>query len=318
MSKIGGGRNFGYGKRITWAAKNALNDRYGDGHFSTRASHELRWRIFADFLKSECGIKDARDIDKDVIAKYGDHLNQQVQCQNMTVAYAQNLLSTVNVVLGTMRKDTVLRTSPAQCVGERSAIRVTVPRTLDRGTLILPVQRLNSKGEQQVSTLVTLCREFGLRFREASLLNTKTALRQAKIQGRINISEGTKGGCGKRAGRWVPVTPKGIELLRDACRLQGRRKNLIPEGHNYVQWRDHAYSQWRLVTEGAGIRGFHDLRAAYACERYQQITGSPAPVLTGNRRTVDKPLDQKARLAIAELLGHGRPQILASYVGSAR
>ena len=35
MSKVGGGRNFGYGKRLDWAAKNALHDRYGSGHFST-------------------------------------------------------------------------------------------------------------------------------------------------------------------------------------------------------------------------------------------------------------------------------------------
>ena len=79
MSKVGGGRNFGYGKKISWAAKNALNDRYGDGHFGTQASHAHGAGIvFADFLKSECNIKDARDIKKDEVAKYGDHLRQQV------------------------------------------------------------------------------------------------------------------------------------------------------------------------------------------------------------------------------------------------
>lgn len=62
MSKVGGGRNFGYGRSIRWTTKNALNDRFGEGHFSTRASHAHRWNIFAEFLKSECNIEDARDI----------------------------------------------------------------------------------------------------------------------------------------------------------------------------------------------------------------------------------------------------------------
>jgi len=118
MSKVGGGRNFGYGKKITWAAKNALNDRYGVGHYGTKASHEWRWKVFADYLKSELNIKDARDIKKDVVAKYGDYLRQQVLSKRMAVAYAQNLLSTVNIILSTMRKDTQLRISPSLFVGE--------------------------------------------------------------------------------------------------------------------------------------------------------------------------------------------------------
>ena len=67
MSEVGGGRNFGYGKKITWAAKNTLNDCYGAGHFGTKASHEWRWKVFADFLESECNLKDAKDIKKDTV-----------------------------------------------------------------------------------------------------------------------------------------------------------------------------------------------------------------------------------------------------------
>ena len=166
--------------------------------------------------------------------------------------------------------------------------------------------------------VASLCREFGLRFKEASLLNAKTALRQAKKDGQINITEGTKGGRGKHADRWVPVTPETLKLLKTASTLQGSNKNLIPDQHNYIQWRDHAYSQWRLATAKTNIRGFQDLRAAYACERYQQITGRPAPVLTENKRSADKTQDQNARSIIALALGHGRPQVLQSYIGSAQ
>lgn len=318
MSKVGGGRNFGYGKKITWAAKNALNDRYGTGHFGTKASHEWRWKVFADFLKSECNIKDARDIKKDTVAKYGDYLRQQVSSKRMAVAYAQNLLSTVNIILSTMRKDTKLRISPSLFVGERSSVRSQSPSTIGHGELNQVFTILESKKEHPLSLVASLCRECGLRFKEASLLNAKTALRQAKKDGQINITEGTKGGRGKHADRWVPVTPQALKLLEAASTLQGRNKNLIPDQHNYIQWRDHAYSQWRLATAKTSIRGFHDLRAAYACERYRQITGRPAPVLTGNKRTADKIEDQNARRIIALSLGHGRPQVLQSYIGSAQ
>ena len=35
MGNVGGKRNYGYGKQLAWAGKNALADRYGQGHFGT-------------------------------------------------------------------------------------------------------------------------------------------------------------------------------------------------------------------------------------------------------------------------------------------
>ena len=66
MSNVGGNRNYGYGKQLAWAGKNALADRYGQGHFSTRAAHEERWNRFARFLKTQ-GINDARKITQNVL-----------------------------------------------------------------------------------------------------------------------------------------------------------------------------------------------------------------------------------------------------------
>lgn len=338
MSKVGGGRNYGYGKSLQWAAKNALKDRYGQGHFSTRASHEARWVLFVRFLKTECGIKDARDINQDIMMRYAEYLNRQVQNQHVKVAYAQNLLSTVNVVLSTMRKDSVLTVSPAKAVGERTQVRSQSPRTLvhsdgtDQGQpgtdkysritvanspLHLTLNRLAAKEEHALVLVGSLCRMFGLRFKEASLLNVRTALKQANKHQHINITEGTKGGRGKRTDRWVPVSPKSLALLKTAVSEQSDKNNLIPDQHNYIQWRNHAYAQWRLATNDTGIRGFHDLRAAYACERYQQITGRPAPVVVGVR-TATKALDRQAREHIALALGHNRIDILVAYLGSAQ
>lgn len=113
------------------------------------------------------------------------------------------------------------------------------------------------------------------------------------------------------------MTQQGQKLLRQIHKTLGNRKNLIPEHQNYIQWRNHAYNQWRLVTQETEIRGFHDLRAAYACERYQQITSHPAPVITG-KRTGSKALDHKARYILALELGHNRINVLVAYIGSAK
>ena len=54
------------------------------------------------YLKTE-GIKDARAVTREVIVAYGECLAEQVDSGAMAVAYAQNLLSSVNVILETMR-----------------------------------------------------------------------------------------------------------------------------------------------------------------------------------------------------------------------
>ena len=86
---------------------------------------------------------------------------------------------------------------------------------------------------------------------------------------------------------------------------------------NYAQWRDHAYNQWRSATKRTAINGFHDMRAAYACERYQAITGFPSPVITGMRQA-DKAIDTQARAIISQELGHNRIDVIAAYIGSSK
>jgi hypothetical protein len=105
--------------------------------------------------------------------------------------------------------------------------------------------------------------------------------------------------------------------LERAVRLQGAGRNLIPEENSYAQWHDHAYHAWSQVARDNELRGFHDLRAAYACDRYEQLTGSPAPVISGER-LIDKEIDLAARETISIELGHGRVDVVSAYVGSAR
>jgi len=316
MGKVGGERNFGYGKKMAWAGKNALADRYGDGHYATRAAHIERWERFVCYAKSE-RIRDARAVTRELVNAYGTHLTQQVDVGNMAVAYAQNLLSSVNVVIEAMRGDRQLRVSPAELVGKRNHVRHTLPAGLDRAQVNAAVARLRDREQARVASVVELARDLGLRFREASLLDSREALSQARELGRINISAGTKGGRGREVDRWVPVSDSALQTLEIAARLQQASRNLIPPGMSYRQWRDHAYGVWRTTTHQTDLSGFHDLRAAYACDRYAQLTGCPAPTVAGSRQA-DKTDDRLARRILSQELGHGRTDVVAAYVGSAR
>lgn len=316
MGKVGGERNFGFGKQMAWAGKNALAARYGDGHYGTQAAHGERWQQFCDYAREQ-DIRDVRQVTEALVTAYGQELQQQVAAAEMAVSYAQNLLSSVNVVLEAIRGDSAVRVSPSELVGERNNVRQEAPAGLERERLQQAVSDLRDRNEARVAAVAELARELGLRFREASLLDARSALQLAERKGMVNITEGTKGGRGHVVDRWVPVLPVATAALQRATELQGDSRNLIPEGSSYAQWRDHAYHAWSRVSRDAELKGFHDLRAAYACERYEQLTGHPAPVVAGER-TATKGEDLAAREIISAELGHGRIDVVSAYVGSAR
>lgn len=316
MGKVGGERNFGYGKQMAWAGKNALADRYGDGHYGTQAAHGDRWQQFCSYANDQ-EVRDVRQVTEELVTAYGESLQQQVEAGEMAVSYAQNLLSSVNVALETMRGDSALRVSPSELVGERSSVRQEAPAGMERERLQQATEELREKDEDRVAAVAELSRELGLRFREASLLDARTALSQATEKGSANITEGTKGGRGHIVDRWVPVSTSATDVMERAAEIQGQARNLIPEENSYAQWHDNAYHAWSQIARDNNLKGFHDLRAAYACERYEQLTGSPAPVI-GGERLVDKEIDLSARETISSELGHGRVDVVSAYVGSAQ
>lgn len=67
-----------------------------------------------------------------------------------------------------------------------------------------------------------------------------------------------------------------------------------------------------------GLKGFHELRAAYACERYEQMTGFPAPVNRVRVYREDRELDLRARQQISHELGHNRIDVVSAYIGGRR
>ena len=323
MTKVGGSRNYGFGKQLTWAGRQAVQNRYGEGHFASVEAHSRRWEQFVSYLREE-QIRDARYIEMSDIQNYAVTLREQVAEGRMSVSYAQNLLSTVNVVLEEMRGDQSLRISPSDEVGERSFVREEPPTWMDRDAVSEVIENLHSEVpevprelepelapmvEELVASQIELAREFGLRWRETILADAQRLHSEAQSTGCVTISEGTKGG---REREIQLHHEHQVEILERAASLQERLGStcFIRWGQNYRQSSETAS---RLLYSHGGHH-FHDLRAAYACERYQELTGYPAPCVAGEMLAT-RDADLEARQIITAELGHGRIDVVASYIG---
>ncbi|WP_287600318.1 integrase domain-containing protein [Thiothrix sp.] len=312
-------RNFGFGKSMGFAASNALESRYGGGnyegsqagHYNTVAAHKERFDKFIDFAKSE-GISDAQKITQDTLDKYAE----QVADSGYSIAYAQNLISSVNVVLSALRGNNALKVSPSEAVGQRSHIRTDIPGGIDRAEVKIACDRMAAAGLNRAAAVTGLAREFGMRGKEACIGDLNRWIKEAATQQAINITEGTKGGRGREVDRWVPVTATGLEALHRALDASpSGSRNLLAAGEKYIQFVDGELNRARTHLKAAGIDKYHDLRSAYACERYEQLSGSPAPVLTGSVMTANRDSDWAAREILTNALGHGRIDVVASYIG---
>ena len=313
-------RNFGYGRQLSYAGPQALRELFGAGRYATVQAHTERWQRFADWCRSSegPGCNDARQISRDTLQDYANHLRGEVEQGRLAIATAQNRLSSVNRTLEALRGDHQVRLpSPSQALGlYRSTVRQAPPPGQDRAQLDRLSQALHQQGHERVAAIVHLARETGMRLRETILADLSRLQREAEQQGRINIQDGTKGGRrGAGAPRWIEVTPGVREALRQAREASpAGSRNLLARDERYVQFLDRQIRPARELLHEHGLKGFHDLRAAYACERYQQLTGSAAPVNGG--RCADRTLDREARQQLSQELGHHRINVVAAYIGS--
>jgi len=317
MRKTSSDRNFGYGKQMAWAGKQALRANFGDGRYNTVGSHAERFRHFETWCKEQKQIRDAEKITREDVEAYCRSLAEQVDAKDIKVSYAINLISSVNVTLSSMRGDDKLRVKPSAEVGSRDRARRDPPAGLRQRSVRQCADRLRRDGHARIAATIEVARAFGLRRREASMLNARAALGQAYKRGAINITAGTKGGRGHRVDRWVPVAPYTMQVLRRAADAQGKVRNLIEPELSLKQWFSRLRHTWTSVRDDYGLKKFHDLRAAYACVRYRELTGHEAPVVAG-QRIADRHADNQARQTIAVELGHGRVDVVASYIGGSK
>ena len=315
------GRNFGYGRQLSYAGPQALKDMFGGGHYGTVKAHCDRWQSFVKWCRSEQGpgINDARQIDRKVLADYAAYLRDAVECGSLAISTAQNRLSSVNRTMAALRGDQCVKLpSPSKALGiQRSRVRHSVPQGQDREQVKQIVDALCRDHQQRAAAIVLLARASGMRLREAILADLPRLSREAKDLGRINIQDGTKGGrSGASAPRWIAVDGQISDALRFARQVSpAGSRNLIAPHESYLCLLQDNIRPARDILHAHNLKGFHELRAAYACERYEQITQHLAPVNGGQSIRVDRSLDREARRQISYELGHGRIDVVAAYIG---
>lgn len=304
------GRNFGLGSRdMSKAAQFALNStvREGGMGFSHAAETGRNFAQFAAFAR-ESGIKQLEYVSRELVIQYGQQLADRVSNGEIAPGHAQNSLSAVNTVMRIATGNQWHSVSATREAGidQRSTIRETPPTGLDRAQLERGIATLSERG----AAVAELARELGLRSKEASLLNAQAALREATLRGAVTICDGTKGG----REREIPLTSeRQLAVLERAAVAQDTARAVMPPNQNWKEWRENGLRDSRETLQQNGIDRLHDLRSAYACDRYQQITGHAAPVLGGH---APQHADREAREQIASELGHGRISITNSYLGS--
>lgn len=315
------GRNYGYGRQMSYAGAQALKDLFGGGHYGTVKTHSDRWQAFVRWCRSEDGpgYNDARQIDRQTLLDYAGHLRQQVEQGDLAIATAQNRLSSVNRTLAALRGDQHVKVpSPSNALGmQRTTVRSTTPQGQDREQVKGVVNALCEYQLPRAAAIVHLARATGMRLREAILADLPRLKREAKQFGKINIQDGTKGGrSGASAPRWITMDDR----IRDALRFAEQfsptgSRNLLAPNESYLDFLEGVVRPARDILHTHRLKGFHELRAAYACERYQQITHHPAPINGGRCNRIDRRLDQEARRQVSYELAHGRIDVVAAYIG---
>jgi len=315
------GRNFGYGRQLSYAGPQALKDMFGGGNYGTVKAHCERWLAFVKWCRSDQGpgINDARQIDRKVLADYAAYLRDIVKSGDLAVSTAQNRLSSVNRTMAALRGDQHVKLpSPSKALGmQRSGVRHSVPQGQDRKQVKQIVDVLCRDHQLRAAAIVLLARATGMRLREAILADLPRLSREANDLGRINIQDRTKGGrAGASAPRWIAVDHHVRDALGFARQVSPTSsRNLIAPDESYLNVLQEIIRPARDVLHAHKLKGFHELRAAYACERYEQITQHPAPINGGQCCQADRNLDREARRQISYELGHGRIDVVAAYIG---
>ena len=306
-------RNYGTGTRSIGSAVTIIVNRAvfrKEISFSTAATLADRFSKFIEFLKTH-GVGRLERVSPELLIEYGQLLAMRVDDEECSSAYAQNLVSAVNSVMKMLTAWESVSPTRECGIPERCSVRKAIPASVDLGLVDNAVGHLLSKNDCIGVIIVLMARFFGLRSKEASLFDARTGMVEVNHSPALIIHRGTKGG----RKRVIPLhnISKQSELLNLARDIQSDRRAIIPQDVNWISWRNNQLRSVRDILINTTGEGLHDLRAAYACDRYLELTGQLAPVFGAN--SVEPSLDRSARLKIASELGHNRSSIASAYIG---
>jgi len=140
-----------------------------------------------------------------------------------------------------------------------------------------------------------------MRLREAILADLPRSSRKAESLAKINIQDGTKGGrAGASAHRWITVDDHIRGTLEFAKQVSpAGSRNLVAPNESYLSVLREIVRPARDTIHAHNLKGFHELRATYACERYEQITLRRAAINGGKCCQLNQHLDHEARKQVS-------------------
>lgn len=173
----------------------------------------------------------------------------------------------------------------------------------------LSQEQLNSITDQHVKMSLRLQLAFGLR-REESM---KMQPEKADHGDRLILDASW---CKGRRDRTIPILNETQRELLEEAKALADGRSLIPVQRTYVE----QMKRYENTCLKIGFKGAHGLRHRYAHQRYAVLTGFQCTVVSGVRVRELTPEQQAAnkaaRAIITRELGHGRLQIMSSYLGS--
>ena len=92
---------------------------------------------------------------------------------------------------------------------------------------------------------------------------------------------------------------------------------IVPDG-TWRQAQRRFYNQMNklgVTRKQLGITA-HGLRHGYAQDLYRNLTGHPPPLMAGKEGLLGRDAHHQAGIQVARDLGHGRPEVSASYYGT--
>ena len=305
-------RNFGYGKSIKFAAKQALKLFFG-ARFSTVANHAARYNLFADFCQKN-NTNNAVYITKELFELYASKIQSRVFNSDISVSYAHNLISSVNVVMYAFRRDKHIWHSPKALFGHRCHVRQIAPN-MSLVSVKPACRQIKNDAGDDIALIIWLARILGMRLREAILIDAKKALKQATKTGFVDIRRGTKAGRGKHVERLIDSNKRIAFALKLAVIAQEKRNTFIPTDEKLITFYRRIHRVALPILKEFNILKIHDLRAAFACDEYKKELGIDAPVITGNSTKKTEIIKEKIK-NISRKMGHNREYIIDSYCGS--
>lgn len=168
--------------------------------------------------------------------------------------------------------------------------------------------------DKKIAGVLLLCYGFGLRIREAVMMNVFKSDEQRVL----TVIHGTKGG----RIRHVPIEHDWqVELLKDLRGIADQKTGKLVERGDTVE-RSIRRVRWQMEKRGlvlakAGVTP-HGLRHQYMHERFKEQTGVDAPVKGGDISVLDKQEFDNKTEKLMERAGHSRKSIGAAYYGSRR